>query len=130
MAPAPEYFILSYDLVQNLICCPVPHYQKSFSCLCEELDTFLTISNLADYNWLGKFSYAVWILSSHTAAKISSAAICQVRFQEPKQRQLVPSETFKYLRHLHQTVTYDVKSWGTFCGPGLAVGGCKISWNY
>lgn len=78
---------------------------------------------LANYNQLHIFSYTVWILNSHTAAKISSVEICQVGFQGPKQRHLVPSETPKYLRsHLYQTVTYDVKPWGNLHCPGLAAG--------
>ena len=78
------------------------------------------LSYLADHNSLQILSYTKWILKSHTAAKISCVKICQVEFQGPKQRQLVPSETPKYLRPLHQSVTYYAKL-GGIC-VGLAAG--------
>lgn len=44
----PRVFYSFLSPVQNVIGCPVSYDYKSFPCLCEELDNFLLISNLAD----------------------------------------------------------------------------------
>lgn len=111
-SPSPKSHLLSYFLFSKVFFLPV---LKS-----GHLSSHLR--HLADYNWLHIFSYAVWILGSHTAAKISSAEICQVEFQKPKQRQLATPETLEYLKHLHQTVIYDIKPWESLCYSGLTAG--------